>query len=374
MSATTKCPDGWDVVTFGNVVTCVNRTTKDPIAYGLNRIVGLDHMDSESLPLRRWDLLEALPDGTSFTRTFQSGQVLFGKRRAYQRKVSVPEFDGVCSGDILVFEASGPRMLQEFLPYLVQSDGFFEHALGTSAGSLSPRTKWQELAKYEFALPPVDDQKRIVEVLEAATASQEAAREAAAECQRQLCNLSIQLTKGLTHEKFPLLKFADVLDSKRVPINDAERSKRKGPIPYYGANGPVGTIDEALFDEPLVLFAEDGGRFEEWRSRPVAYRIEGQSWVNNHAHVLRASGLPTGWLYFTLRNFDFTRFVVGTTRTKLNRSVLERLTISVPHDLERRLLALEAAESCDRAASRYAEAGLEMMKTLASQLLGGDQS
>jgi type I restriction enzyme S subunit len=87
--------------------------------------------------------------------------VLFGKRRAYQRKVAVPDFNGICSGDILVFEVTGDEMLQEYMPYVVQSDGFFEHALDTSAGSLSPRTKWQELAKYEFALPPIDEQQRI---------------------------------------------------------------------------------------------------------------------------------------------------------------------------------------------------------------------
>jgi type I restriction enzyme S subunit len=122
-------------------------------------------MDSESLPLRRWDELGLLPDGTSFSRTFRAGQVLFGKRRAYQRKVSVPDFDGICSGDILVFAVSADELLQEYLPYIVQSDGFFEHALGTSAGSLSPRTKWQDLANYEFLLPSVDEQLRAVELL-----------------------------------------------------------------------------------------------------------------------------------------------------------------------------------------------------------------
>lgn len=152
---------GWRKVRFGDVVRDVKKTTKNPASDGLERVVGLDHLDSESLPLRRWDELVDLPDGTSFTRTFRAGQVLFGKRRAYQRKVAVPDFDGICSGDILVFEPSSPDLLPEFLPYLVQSDGFFDHALGTSAGSLSPRTKWQELAKHEFALPSVDEQKRI---------------------------------------------------------------------------------------------------------------------------------------------------------------------------------------------------------------------
>ena len=165
---------GWRKVKFGDVARDVKNTTKDPAVDGLERVVGLDHLDPESLPLRRWDELSDLPDGTSFTRTFQAGQVLFGKRRAYQRKVAVPDFDGICSGDILVFEPASSDLLPEFLPYLVQSDGFFDHALGTSAGSLSPRTKWQELAKYEFALPPIDEQKRIVDALSDADAAAEA--------------------------------------------------------------------------------------------------------------------------------------------------------------------------------------------------------
>jgi type I restriction enzyme S subunit len=160
-----KLPDGWTRVKFGDVVRNSNENSRNLEADGIDRVIGLDHLDPGSLRLARWDNLAELPDGTTFTRKFKPGQVLFGKRRAYQRKVAVPDFEGVCSGDILVFEPADKRMLAEFLPYVVQSDGFFDHALGTSAGSLSPRTKWAELAKYEFALPPLDEQQRIVEVL-----------------------------------------------------------------------------------------------------------------------------------------------------------------------------------------------------------------
>lgn len=157
--------EGWTRVQFGDVVRNKNLTTKDPKKDCLDRIVGLTHLDSESLPIARWDILEG---ETSFSRTFAAGDVLFGKRRAYQRKVGVPDFSGICSGDILVFESKGPALLQGYLPYIVQSDAFFERALGTSAGSLSPRTNWGELARFEFALPPLEEQKRIIEVMESA--------------------------------------------------------------------------------------------------------------------------------------------------------------------------------------------------------------
>lgn len=162
-----KLPDGWTRVKFGDVVRNVNENSRDLEADGIYRVVGLDHLDPGSLRLVRWANLTDLPDGTTFTRKFKPGHVLFGKRRAYQRKVAVPDFQGVCSGDILAFEPADKRMLTEFLPYVVQSDGFFDHALGTSAGSLSPRTKWAELAKYEFALPPIEEQVRILKIITA---------------------------------------------------------------------------------------------------------------------------------------------------------------------------------------------------------------
>lgn len=78
-----------------------------------------------------------IADGVTFTNVFKPGQVLFGKRRAYQRKVAVADFSGVCSGDIYVLEPKGDALLPELLPFICQTDAFFDHAVGTSAGSLS---------------------------------------------------------------------------------------------------------------------------------------------------------------------------------------------------------------------------------------------
>ena len=158
-------PQSWSKVAFGDVVRNVDESVRDPQNSGLERYVGLEHIDPESLHIQRWGLIS---EGTSFTRRFRQGQVLFGKRRAYQRKVAIAEFDGLCSSDILVFEPKEDRLLPELLPFVCQSDGFFEHALDTSAGSLSPRTKFKELARYEFPLPPLDEQRRIAEILWAA--------------------------------------------------------------------------------------------------------------------------------------------------------------------------------------------------------------
>src|SRR5213078_2317293 len=98
-------------------------------------------------------------------RRCRPGQVLFGKRRAYQRKVAVAQFEAVVSGDIYVLAPKADRLLPELLPFLCLSERFFEHAVGTSAGSLSPRTNWGSLASFEFDLPPLDEQRRIAVLL-----------------------------------------------------------------------------------------------------------------------------------------------------------------------------------------------------------------
>jgi len=157
---------GWKNVKFGEVVKNANLVARDPAANDIERIVGLEHIDPENLHIQRWN---SVADGTSFTRKFVPGQTLFGKRRAYQRKVAYAEFEGICSGDILTFEPKNRKVLRpELLPFICQSDAFFDHALDTSAGSLSPRTSWTALKDFEFPLPPLDEQKRIAEILWAA--------------------------------------------------------------------------------------------------------------------------------------------------------------------------------------------------------------
>lgn len=151
------------MVKFGDVVKNANLAERDPEAAGIERIVGLEHLEPENLHVRRWNTLE---NGTSFNRKFVPGQTLFGKRRAYQRKVAFAEFEGICSGDILTFEPKDPDvLLPELLPFICQTDAFFDHALGTSAGSLSPRTSYKALQDFEFPLPPIEEQKRIAEIL-----------------------------------------------------------------------------------------------------------------------------------------------------------------------------------------------------------------
>lgn len=156
--------DGWQIVKFGDIAKEVKSTTKDPAKDGLEFYVGLEHLDPQSLRIARKGIIAE--NNPSFTRRFSAGQILFGKRRCYQKKAAVADFEGICSGDIIVMDAIPKKIIPSLLPFIIQSDAFFDWAEKTSSGSLSPRTKWKSLAEFEFPLPPIERQKEILEVLE----------------------------------------------------------------------------------------------------------------------------------------------------------------------------------------------------------------
>jgi len=142
----------------------------------------------------------------------------------------------------------------------------------------------------------------------------------------------------------------DILDSKRVPVNEEDRDKRIGEVPYYGANGIQGYIDDFIFNEPLILIAEDGGHFDEFFTRSIAYRINGKSWVNNHAHVLRAKEeFCQDAVFYSLEHKDIQSFIVGGTRSKLNQSALRAISFSLPTSKPEQTKIAEILSTVDRA-------------------------
>jgi type I restriction enzyme S subunit len=129
----------------------------------------------------------------------------------------------------------------------------------------------------------------------------------------------------------------ECLDNKRKPLNVAERSLIKGRVPYYGANGIQGYINDFIFNETLVLLAEDGGNFEEFKEKPIAQIIKGKSWVNNHAHVLKGSkSILIEFLFYSVVHKDIRECINGTSRSKLNKSEMLKIKLDIPMVLEQK--------------------------------------
>ncbi len=365
-----KLPEGWTRVKFGDVTSRVTESVR-PTPEQSRLYIGLEHMRPDSYTITDWGSEVDL----DVTKTpILRGDVLFARRNTHLRRCAVAPFDTIFSPDGYAIRTKDSSvLLQEFLLHVVASDGFMDYAVENSAGTHSKRVKWSSLERYEFPLPPLDEQQKIVKVLAQAESVVATSSRAVLVARTALIQLSIQLTRPTGVPSVPLERAAEVLDSRRIPVNDAERSKRVGSVPYYGANGQVGVIDAAIFNEPLVLVPEDGGRFSDWRSNPVAYRIDGPSRLNNHAHVLKARGIPHGWLYFSLRNLDMTHLVVGTTRTKLNRSSLTKIEIGVPADRAGRLEWLEGVDAVRAVAEQHLEDAKRIFSVLRNKLvsLGG---
>jgi type I restriction enzyme S subunit len=158
-----KLKTGWKVWRFDQMATNVNVRIDNPSESGMEHYVGLEHLDPDSLRIRRW----GSPDDVEATKLmFKKGDIIFGRRRAYQRKLGVAEFDGICSAHAMVLRAKPEVVLPEFLPFFMQSDLYMNRAVEISVGSLSPTINWKTMAIQEFALPPMEEQKSLVQLLQ----------------------------------------------------------------------------------------------------------------------------------------------------------------------------------------------------------------
>lgn len=152
---------GWQILKFEDFAENIAIRVSPPKA-DTDIYVGLEHLDPETIHLRSWGHPSDV-DGDKLR--FQKGDVIFGRRRAYQRKLAVAEFDGICSAHAMVVRAKPKKMLPEFLPFFLYSDMFMERAIEISVGSLSPTINWKTLKLQEFPVPPINEQKRIAEIL-----------------------------------------------------------------------------------------------------------------------------------------------------------------------------------------------------------------
>lgn len=153
-------------------------------------VVGLEHLIPEEICFSEYEMCS----DKTFTKAFHKGQVLFGRRRAYQKKAAVAHVDGVCSGDIMVLEAIPGKAEPSLLPFIIQNDRFFDYAIQHSEGGLSPRVKWSAIAKYEFSLPSIEEQKVLADKLWAAYKVKES--------YRQLLSTTDEMLKAKFQEMF----------------------------------------------------------------------------------------------------------------------------------------------------------------------------
>lgn len=315
------------MIKFGDIAREVRETFKGDKT-GVP-VVGLENLIPGEMELNSFDT----PEETTFTKSFHKGQILFGRRRAYQKKSSVATFDGICSGDITVIEAIPGKVYPELLPFIIANDKFFDHAIQGSAGSLSPRVKWEHLSSYELELPPIEDQKVLADKLWAAYRLKEAYQRLLAATDEMVKSQFLEMfgnpnynEKGLPTTS--LSKIADNWDSKRIPITSGNRIS--GIYPYYGASGIVDYVHDYIFDDKLLLISEDGANLKD-RVTPIAFTVEGKCWVNNHAHILKFEDEDSRiYVEYFINYLNVEKYLTGMAQPKLNQERMNAIPITDP--------------------------------------------
>jgi len=152
----------WKHVAFGDVIENIANRVDDPSSAGVDHYVGLEHLDPGVMTIQRWGSPHQV---TAQKLLFEPGDVVFGRRRAYQKKVARADFRGICSAHALVLRARTEFVDPVFLPVFLSADYFLDRAVSISVGSLSPTVNWRDLKVQEFVLPPLEEQKRIADLL-----------------------------------------------------------------------------------------------------------------------------------------------------------------------------------------------------------------
>lgn len=198
------------MVTFGevarNVKNVIDRETCD-----LDRYIAGEHMKTDDLHIRKWGTINGDYLGPAFHCKFEKGQILYGSRRTYLRKVAIAPFDGICANTTFVIEPKGDAMIPEILPFLMQSEGFNQYSIQHSKGSTNPYIIWRDLAAYTFPLPPIDEQRRIAKILWAAedVIVKNETFVAEVEHYKQLMMQDL-FSKGIGHEEYKLINEFEV--------------------------------------------------------------------------------------------------------------------------------------------------------------------
>lgn len=221
----------------------------------------------------------------------------------------------------------------KYFYYLLQSNIFISFLNKLKAGSTIVHLYQKDLSNFDYIIPSdIQEQEKIAEVLGDV--------DSLIDKTQQLINKKKDL-KTATMQKLLIQKedwevknideLCINLDNLRIPLNDSQREE--GIYPYCGANGIVDYINKWCIDDDIVLIAEDGGYFDEYKTRPIAYKMSGKCWVNNHAHVLKAkSGYSQDFIFYSLVHKNILNYITGGTRAKLNKEILLKIEIFIPKE------------------------------------------
>ncbi|MGD6891354.1 restriction endonuclease subunit S [Bacillus mobilis] len=347
-----KIPSDWEIKEIGEigeVITGNTPKTSELENYGEEYLfVSPIDMGRDKYISKTNKMLSSV--GFTKTRRLPKGSVLVTCIGSTIGKIGIASKE-LCTNQQINSIVCSNIINNEYVYYAIHYN--FKHYKNFISNQAVPIINKTTFSKLPLQIPSLKEQQKITTILSSideAIGKTEAIIEQTGEVKKGL--MQQLLTQGVGHTKFKkteigeipeswsvvkVEEICDVLDGLRKPIKKADRVL--GDIPYYGATGVIDWVNDYIFDESLVLVGEDG---ENIRSRvlPMAFKIEGKSWVNNHAHVLRPKDtIDIDYLELYLEFIDYEKYITGSAQPKLNQQVLRKIKVALPRIEEQKMLS-----------------------------------
>jgi len=281
--------------------------------------------------------------------------------------------DLLCSTGFAVLRSKANASDPRFIFHAINSEIVARQLNALVTGSNYPAVNATQVGELLIPVPPLPEQKKIAEILSGIDKQILSVKSEIQQAQKIGTAVTKELMASIQDESLPLSEVAINHDSTRVPIKAEERALRKGPYRYYGASGVIDTIDDFLFDGDYILVGEDGANIID-RNKPLAFKVSGKFWVNNHAHIIQPrESCDINFLTYYLESLDYTGIASGSAQPKITRSALDAIQVPVPAlEVQKKIGAMiESTIDMATTAEKKEKKLIDLKQALSADLLSG---
>jgi Restriction endonuclease S subunits len=351
--------------------------------------IALEHLDSESLTVSRWGS-DVAPKGEKLI--MKKGDVLFGKRRAYQKKVAIAPFNGIFSAHGMVLRPNEKVVDKDFFPMFISSDYFLDAAIAISVGSLSPTINWKDLAKLEFDLPSLEEQNKAAKVLWAMHDTIDGYKSLLTETDALVKLQFIEMFGGQEENQYgyPAMTLGEVCTffsgtgfpndyqgnpSGKYPfykVGDISRNVQNGnkqlqDCDNYIDDDVVSKIHGTIIPEGTVVFAKIG---EALRLNRRAITSQNCLIDNNAMGIKPDDELALGYFFQYMKLLDMGKYAGTTAMPSVRKSTLENVRILVP-PIDKQVQFEQLMQQSDKSKLSL-QTSMNNLRAMFNKVLSGD--
>jgi len=300
-------------------------------------IITVEHLSEQGVVHEKLPMVSDFDKNRLKAYTLKKGDIVFSRVGSVDRNSLIEEKENgwLFSGRLLRVRITTTNISSNYLSYHFHQEATKQRIRSVAVGQTMASLNTQILKTIVVAFPPtkteqasiataLNDADKLIAALEKLIAKKRAIKQGAMQ----------ELLKPKERWEVKTIdELTECLDNLRVPLNETQRNMMRGAYPYCGANGVLDYINDYRIDDEVILIAEDGGYFDQYAARPIAYLMKGKIWVNNHAHVLKAKpDNDQSFIFYSLVHKNILTYLASGTRAKLNKSEMYKIEINIPKE------------------------------------------